>query len=193
MLGLMATLISPMTRSAQRLAPREPSADEPLDFILYEHLRHRVMCDALERLADAERFEPAPIAQLADFIRCDLTLHVADEEEVFFPMLRRRCLPEDEVELALERMNREHEADRDLAAQVRIHLLTAVTEGLPLSAIPGATAALRQFAQNQRRHMMLENAVLIPLARRRLSNEDLAVLGARLAARRLLYGPAPQA
>lgn len=188
----MPTLMSPMTRGAQRLAPREPSAEEPLDFILYEHLRHRVMCNALETLADAERFDAGPITRLAEFIRSDLTLHVADEEEVFFPMLRRRCLPEDEIEVALERMNREHAEDRDLSAQVRIHLLTAVTDGRPLSAIPGAADALRQFAQNQRRHMMLENAVLIPLARRRLDEEDLAVLGARLAARRRLYPPAPQ-
>jgi hemerythrin-like domain-containing protein len=178
----MATLFTASVRRAPD--GLEPTPDDPLDFILYEHLRHRVMCNALDSLADAERFDATSVTKLAEFIRSDLTLHVADEEEVFFPMLRRRCLPEDEIESALERMNREHAEDRDLSAQVRVFLLTAVTERRPMSAIPGAVEALRRFAQHQRRHMMLENAVLIPLARRRLSNEDLSVLGARLAARR---------
>jgi hemerythrin-like domain-containing protein len=189
----MPTLITASARRAPTLDSAGPDPEDPLDFILYEHLRHRVMCNALDALADAERFDAASVARLAEFIRSDLTMHVVDEESVFFPMLRRRCLPEDEIEAALERLNREHEEDRDLSAQVRIFLLTAATEGRPISAIPGAAAALRQFAQGQRRHMMLENAVLIPLARRRLTDEDLSVLGARLAARRRLVGPAPNA
>jgi hemerythrin-like domain-containing protein len=152
-----------------------------------------VMCNALDDLAAAECCDAAAVARLAEFIRSDLTLHITDEEEIFFPMLRARCLPEDEIDAALERMNREHEEDRDLSAEVRIFLLLAATEGRPISAIAGAPEALRRFAQNQRRHMMLENAVLIPLARRRLSDEDIAVLSARLAARRRLYSPAPAA
>lgn len=177
-------------RSPDGLGPRP---DDPLDFILYEHLRHRVMCNALDELASADRFDAASVTRLAEFIRSDLTLHIADEEQVFFPMLRQRCQSEDEIEAALERMNREHAEDRDLSAEVRIYLLTAATEGRAIPAIPGAAEALRRFAQNQRRHMMLENAVLIPLARRRLSADDLVVLGARLGARRRLYPPAPNA
>jgi hemerythrin-like domain-containing protein len=180
----MPTLITPSTLRARSPESAKPRPDDPLDFILYEHLRHRVMCNALDSLAEAEHFEVSAVTRLAEFIRSDLSLHIADEEEVFFPMLRRRCLPEDEIGAALDRMNREHAEDRDLSAEVRICLLTAATERRPISAIAGAGEALRRFAQNQRRHMMLENAVLIPLARRRLSDEDMKQLGARLAARR---------
>ena len=44
------------------------------------------------------------------------------------------------------------------------------------------------FARNERRHLALENSVVLPLARRRLSAEDLAGLSARLTAR---HGAAP--
>jgi hemerythrin-like domain-containing protein len=168
-----------------------PPPEEPLDFILFEHLKHREMCKALDRLAESTEFDPKEVTRLAEFIRVDLTMHVFDEEEDFFPLLRRRCLPEDEIDIALERMNREHEDDRELSARVRIALLDSITQGKPPSQIPGASETLLEFAQNQRRHMTLENAVLIPLARRRLSRDDIDALGARLANRRRPRVPAP--
>lgn len=170
----------------------KPPPEQALDFILYEHLRHREMCEALDRLADAERFDREEVGRLAEFIRSDLSSHVCDEEEVFFPMLRKRCLPEDEIVVALDRMNREHEEDRALSAEVRLVLLAAVTESRPPSSIAGGAEALRRFAKNQRRHMTLENAVLIPLARRRLTAEDNRRLGRRLAARRRSFAEAEQ-
>jgi hemerythrin-like domain-containing protein len=172
---------------------RAPGPEEALDFILFEHLKHREMCNALDQLADAPTFDAAEVTRLADFIRVDLTMHVFDEEEDFFPLLRQRCAPEDQIEAALERFDRDHEADRDLSAQVRIILYNAVATSTPPSQMPGAREALRAFAQGQRRHMMLENGVLIPLARRRLSKEDLAALGARLAGRRGPRAPAATA
>ena len=187
----MPTLIAPMTARAQTGDGHEPSPEDALDFILYEHFRHRVMCNDLDALAEAEIFDVNAVTRLAEFIRADLSLHIADEEDVFFPMLRRSCLAEDEIGSVLARMNREHAEDRDLSAEVRILLLTAATEGRPMSAVPGAADALRRFAQNQRRHMMLENAVLIPLARRRLTDEDLKLLGVRLAARHVVLPAKP--
>jgi len=161
-----------------------PQPQDALDFILFEHKKHREMCDALDALAEAPDFNPAEVAKLADFIRTELTMHIIDEEEELFPLLRLRCEPEDEVEAALDRFDGEHESDRDLSARVRIFLYSAITEDKPLSCLPGARAALHEFAQNQRLHMMLENAVLIPLARRRLTAGDLEALGKRFAARR---------
>jgi iron-sulfur cluster repair protein YtfE (RIC family) len=142
------------------------------------------MCAALHRLAECREFREAEIAALADFIRTDLAAHIADEEEVLFPLLQQKCEAGDEIDKALARLDREHEADRDLSAQVRLFLLEAITKRLALIDIPDASGAVRTFARNQRQHMMLENAVLIPIARRRLSPNDLAALGRRLAARR---------
>lgn len=180
LLGDIALAARAVTLDTPSPSPR----DFALDFILFEHAKHREMCGALDRLADCGEFREADIAALADFIRSDLAAHVADEEEVLFPVLLQKCVEDDEVERAIARLDREHDVDRELSAQVRLFLLEAMTKRQALIDIPGATASLRAFAHNQRQHMMLENAVLIPLARRRLSPNDLVDLGRRLAARR---------
>jgi hemerythrin-like domain-containing protein len=163
---------------------RRPTPHDPIDFILAEHLNHRRMCRALEVLADATEFDPAPIAGLVDFIRFDLTLHVLDEEEDFFPMLRRRCTADDEINEVLDRLSSEHEQDKALSVHVRDVLNACLILRKPPHAIEGGAEALRSFAHHELQHLALENAVVVPLARRRFEAADLQELSARLLARR---------
>lgn len=165
-------------------AARRPTPHDPIEFILAEHLNHRRMCRALERLAGAEEFDAAKITSLLDFIRFDLTLHVIDEEEDFFPMLRRRCQPEDGVDEVLERLTLEHAEDKALSVRVRDVLNACLIIRKPPHAIEGGPEALAAFAKHEMRHLTLENAVVVPLARRRFSAEDLRVLSKRLLVRR---------
>ncbi len=163
---------------------RRPTPHDPLEFMLAEHLNHRRMCRALERLADATEFDAIRITALLDFIRFDLTLHVIDEEEDFFPMLRERCLPEDEINDVLVRLSEEHAEDKSLSVRVRDVLNACLILRKPASAIEGGAESLRNFAQHEMRHLALENAVVVPLARRRFTEEDLRCLSLRLLARR---------
>lgn len=163
---------------------RRASPHDPIEFVLGEHLNHRRMCRALERFADATEFDAARIAALLDFIRFDLTLHVIDEEEDFFPMLRRRCLPEDEVADVLDRLTLEHAEDKVLSVRVRDVLNACLIVRKPPCAIEGGPEALTAFALHEMRHLTLENAVVVPLARRRFNAEDLQLLSQRLLARR---------
>lgn len=165
-------------------AARRPSPHDPIEFILSEHLNHRRMCRALERLANAAEFDAARITALLDFIRYDLTLHIVDEEEDFFPMLRARCAPDDQISEVLERLTQEHAEDKLLSIRARDVLHACLIVRKPPSAIEGGAEALRSFAAHEMRHLTLENAVIVPLARRRFSPEDLAQLSARLLARR---------
>ncbi len=165
--------------SARRATP-----NDPLEFLLAEHLNHRRMCRALERLAAATEFDAARITSLLDFIRFDLTLHVIDEEEDFFPMLRERCLPEDDVHDVLARLSEEHAEDKNLSVRVRDVLNECLILRKPANAIDGGAEALANFAQHEMRHLALENAVVVPLARRRFSEEDLRALSRRLLGRR---------
>lgn len=163
---------------------RPVSPGDPIEFLLAEHLNHRRMCNALERLAAATDFDAARITGLLDFIRFDLTLHVIDEEEDVFPLLRVRCLPEDQIEAVLDRLTAEHAEDKSLSERARDVLNACLIVRKPPFAIEGGAAALITFAQHERSHLALENAVIIPLARRRLSQEDLETLGQRFIARR---------
>lgn len=163
---------------------RLPTPHDPIEFILGEHLNHRRLCRALERLAGATEFDAARITALLDFIRFDLTLHVIDEEEDFFPMLRQRCLPEDGVGDVLDRLTIEHAEDKALSVRARDVLNACLIIRKPPHAVEGGAEALSAFARHEMRHLALENAVVVPLARRRFNTEDLRGLSQRLLARR---------
>lgn len=157
---------------------------EPLEFLFAEHYRHRQMCKILEFLAVTPDFNAALIASTDDFIRYDLALHVIDEEEDLFPLLRRRCAPDDDIEDVLGRLSAEHAMDQTLAREVREVFSQALEKREAPSRLPGGAETLIALARQERGHMALENAVVMPLARRRLSPEDCENLSVRLAARR---------
>jgi hemerythrin-like domain-containing protein len=48
---------------------------------------------------------------------------------------------------------------------------------------------VREFSETQRRHVTWEDRVLLPLARQRLTPEDLAEIGRSMAARRGIAAP----
>lgn len=156
----------------------------PLDFFFAEHFRHRQLCGLIDQLSMTTFFEPGPIAEVVDFLRFEAPIHIIDEEEDLFPLLRRRCLAEDDVEGVLGVLSAEHKADGLLGKVVRTYLERC----LEIRAAPGATLEGRRdltaFAAHERRHLALENAVVLPIARQRLTREDLAGLARRLAARR---------
>lgn len=174
-------------------APRHPGGiersppallKEPLEFLFAEHYRHRQMCKILEYLAVEPAFDASLIAATDDFIRYDLALHVIDEEEDLFPLLRRRCEPDDDIEDVLGRLSADHALDQQLAQAVRSIFALALERRTPPSALPGGAEALLKLAKQEKGHMALENAVVMPLARRRLTVDDLEALSLRLAARR---------
>lgn len=157
---------------------------EPLEWLFAEHYRHRQLCLTIDRIAGATVFDEAPMRMVVDFIQRELALHIMDEEEDFFPLLRRRCLPEDGIEEVLGVLAADHRADIATAADVLALLERALTEqrapGLDLA----AQRTLRAFSEQERRHLALENAVVLPIARLRFSASDLKALSDRLAARR---------
>ncbi|MFZ5729685.1 MAG: hemerythrin domain-containing protein [Pseudomonadota bacterium] len=157
---------------------------EPLEWFFAEHYRHRQLCRLVEEVAAASAFAAEPITRILDFIRYDLALHVIDEEEDLFPLLRRRALPEDEIENALGRLSAEHRADVAHAEAVRTRLEACLSACKAPGLDPQAKSTLVTFARHELRHLALENAVVLPIARLRLSTEDLLALSRRLAARR---------
>lgn len=157
---------------------------EPLEFLFAEHYRHRQMCRALEQLAEHPVFDARATAEVEAFIGRDLAFHVQDEEHDLFPMLRRRCAPEDEIDAVFEVLSAEHAADERLAAEAREVLKKAMVRGVPAASIEGGALALQHLAEQERRHLALENAVVMPIARLRLTAADKQALARALAARR---------
>jgi len=157
---------------------------EPLNWIFAEHHRQRQLCDALQTLSRTAAFHPALIASVLEYLESDLKMHHIDEEEDLFPLLRRRCLPEDDIEQVLGALSADHIREQDNAALICQGLQQALdSNALPAGDVSFARS-LRAYAHDLRQHLAIENAVVLPIARIRLGAADLEGLGQRMAARR---------
>ncbi|MFZ5719174.1 MAG: hemerythrin domain-containing protein [Pseudomonadota bacterium] len=158
--------------------------NEPLEWFFAEHYRHRQACRMMTEVAAAHVFDGERITALVEFIRNDLALHIIDEEEDLFPLLRRRTLPEDEIEDVLGRLSAEHKSDAVCAQVVRDHLEACLGRQVAPGMVAEARKAMQDFASQELQHLALENAVVLPIARLRLTAKDLKGMSRRLAARR---------
>jgi len=155
---------------------------DPIAFIAQEHLRQRSICAGLDVLARQDQPDLALTEAILRHTRDELPVHVLDEEEDFFPLLRRRAAPEDEIEKTLSRLADDHARGEELAAQT-----VEVLEGLIAGASPLTetdSAILTSYAAHERLHLIVENAIILPIARARLTKADRETLAKRMAARR---------
>ncbi|HAY08201.1 MAG TPA: hemerythrin domain-containing protein [Hyphomonas sp.] len=162
---------------------------EPLIWFFAEHYRHRDVCARLLEAVRSVTCDEQSLREIFNFLDTDLPLHVIDEEDDLFPLLRRRCEPDDQIEKVLGMLSAEHANDMNEAAAVKLLVAAALAEGRGLACYNDAPSIIEPFCLQQKRHIALENAVVLPIARHRLNSEDLRSLGRRLAARRGLNDP----
>lgn len=160
---------------------RLAAANCPFAIFTEEHFLQRQTCADMETLADAQLPCPDLAAAVLENLCHDLPQHLADEEQGLFPLLRTRATPEDEIEVLIARLVADHEV-----SEAAFFDLADVLEKMTGGTLPGAAdrALLRASAVARRRHLILENAVLLPLARARLTEADRAGLLAQMRARR---------
>ena len=150
----------------------------PLEFLLDEHMRQRALFGLLDNLSVGAHLGAAYLEAVICFLKSDFALHVLDEEEDLFPLLRRRVNDDGQLEHLLGKLSSEHIRDRERARLILIGL----NDGAPFSI--EFLEMLRDFSGSERRHLIVENAIIIPLARACLSETDLVMIGVRMAARR---------
>ncbi len=160
----------------------DPAAD-PLEALRAAHHRQRAMMQGLCRLAGSARPEMADeAAALLAYIDHEMELHHRDEDEDLLPLLRRRAAPEDRLEALISRLGQDHAASLRRARAIAEMLARLAAGGPALSAAD--RDAMRAHASAELCHLTLENAVMLPLARARLTAHDLRTLALRMAARR---------
>ena len=158
---------------------------EPLEFIYADHYRQRCICSALDYMIknpgapDVAEWAGAILA----YLERELPLHIADEEETLFPLLRQRSKPGDQIESILGLLAEEHARDEALAAALRVGL-RRVAEGTASPSWDAFWHAAMGYSEVLLRHLSWENALVLPFARRCLSAVDIVDLGRALAARR---------
>jgi hemerythrin-like domain-containing protein len=163
---------------------------DPIEYLKFEHFRQRVLCDLLGRIADDpyEADNRRRVAWVLGYLANELALHVADEEQDLLPLLGQRCNRGDALIDISGALEHEHGSDETLKADVIAGLATLATGRLlekPLEFIVKA----QMFEEHLRRHLVWENLTLMPLARRRLTPDDLVELGRNMARRHELGAP----
>ena len=170
----------PIRRDCSKPTP-EALLEEPLEFIHEDHLRERQICAFLDDIGDGTA-ELDVVQAALDFLSNELPLYMRDEEEDLFPLLKRRCEPDDEIEKIISKPVEDHEhANQDAETIVNI-LEKLVTASDPAS--EAEKLALQEFAAHTRKHLILENAIILPFARLRLTENDRKSLYLRMCQRR---------
>jgi hypothetical protein len=175
-------------------APEEPSqgtrpvppaigaADCPVEALYEDHFQQRQMASDMEALAGAQSPRPELAQAILPVLSLALPAHRTDEDQSLFPRLRMRAKPEDEIGPVLDRLEGEHVELRVLSETLKPMLVRLASGAVPE---PAECEALRRFAQTKRRHLITENALVLPLARLRLTSGDKAEALAEMRARRV--------
>ena len=154
----------------------------PLDFISEDHLRERQVCAMISRLATADALDRQAATTVLRFLNEELNVHLRDEAEDLFPLLARRCTEEDAIEGVIVRIRADQDEAMRLLPEVRAMLAGCLDKGADLSA--KERGVLSRFAGHVRRHLVAENAILLPIARVRLTRADLRNLSKHMRSRR---------
>lgn len=164
-----------------------PSPDllcQPLGYLFADHFRQRILCQVFDEIADTGVVDFSLGEVAVHFLRNDFGLHILDEEKDLFPLLRQRARPEDKIDALLVQLSEEHTADGIDAGDI-VKLLSLQLEDTGGSAISDQLRdLLKRFAANERQHIILENAIILPLAEGLLEPLDLRRIGESMAARR---------
>ncbi len=173
-----------------RDSPDPEAFRDPLAFIRDDHGRQLRMCNLLDAFTEKLELEPVkPLASaLLAYLKDDLPLHSQDEEKDIVPALERRCEPDDGLDEILRQLSREHSLNADLVSFM-IDDLEAVADGRTLTNPVRLINNVREFSETQRQHVTWEDRVFLPLARQRLTPDDLAEIGRSMAKRREVAAP----
>lgn len=163
---------------------------EPLDYLFADHFRQRTLCNALEYLVDGgeDRQSSRMAEALLSYLSEDFLWHIQDEEVDLYPVLRSRCRQEDDIDGILDGLARDHTADEHLARGIVQDLHRIIDDGA-CAQRPSFERLAAAFVSTEGRHLALENDLILPLARRRLTTEDLERIGRAMAARRSIDYP----
>jgi hemerythrin-like domain-containing protein len=176
-----------LLRTARGEAADGSELDNPLDFIAEDHMREREVCAVIDRIVASASMERAEIDQVLTFLEARLPQHLDDEEIDLFPLMLKRCEPEDEIDKVIDKLLSDHgHAIAD--APVIVAIIRGFDE--PNSRPSQSDCEqMTNFAHHARRHLILENAVILPIARARLTEADLNTMKRHMLERRSLKPP----
>lgn len=149
------------------------TSDDPLDIIAREHALQLELSKSLEFIADGlpAQVDRRLVREVIAILTRGLSAHFEMEERYLFPLLRQRAQGDRALVAALDQLAMEHVRDDDISAELVDELTVLAEEGRARNA-EMLGYMLRGYFESQRRHIEWENAVVLPAARRLLTEGD---------------------
>tara|TARA_R110002074_G_scaffold9848_3_gene38351 strand:+ start:124 stop:693 length:570 start_codon:yes stop_codon:yes gene_type:complete len=167
--------------------PNLTKLQNPLDFIAEDHMLEREVCAIIDTIVSNASTGKMDCERVVSFLTERLPQHLADEEIDLFPMMLERCVPEDEIQRVIDKLQSDH--GHALADTPAVVALIDSKDGSSGGLSKEACAQLTEFAVHARRHLILENAIILPIARARLTKHDLDIMRQHMLERRSLDLP----
>ncbi len=154
----------------------------PLDRLVAMRLVLQAFCAIVRSLSTVspELFR-AMAGGLAHFLAQDFVRIVTEEQDGLLVYLRRRLMLGDELDTLIEHLHDEHRQDCE-QARILSGRCGEFASGIETD-WPDLLEALSAFAEQQRRHLIWEDATILPVARERLQADDLQSWSAEMTRR----------
>lgn len=178
----MARISQPFLNRTRGVSATGGDQDNPLDHIAEDHMHEREVCALIDRLVSGAGITAPDLTQVLDFLAEGLQRHLEDEEIDLFPMMLRRCAPEEEIGKIIAKLRSDHGHGLAQASEIAALIGAAGPAGAGLN--DQSRKRLTEFVRHARRHLILENAVVLPIARARLTARDLKTMKRHMIERR---------
>jgi len=174
---------------AKRKPPVKPSSgaavsvDEPLEFLRANTYQLRQVCLTIEGFVAGEAPADKVIAA-CQYLSVEYPLHLFDVTDDLAPLLQDRCKPSDNIGPVLDELGEVQKVVRPLAAKTvkaLLGYLEHMSEDEPTKVLQRQA---RELLTVLRRLSAIESGIILPLARVRLTDEDLGELARRMRMRR---------
>ncbi|WP_368185328.1 hemerythrin domain-containing protein [Aestuariibius sp. HNIBRBA575] len=167
-------------------SPADPALKrDPLAYFAEEHLRQREICTMLDDLVHSVQCDTHTAQFVLDHLQNYLPQHAINERNDLYPLLRSRSLGDPDTNETLDRLIVEHEKSHNMVTMMRNALNRMIADQVAFNQVESAAVSL--FIEHERRHLIVENAIVLPLARARLTKADLKGLRERMQTRRDAY------
>jgi len=158
------------------VALRNAAPMSPLDMLVARRMNLAAFCGILKALPSGSATLGRTLApSLASFLSRDYPALIVEEEEGLLPCLNRRLLLGDNLDDILRQLGDEHRQD---VAHAKLLATRCDDFASEVDADwPELCEALSDFADRQRRHLVWEDATILPIARDRLLADDMRQWG----------------
>ena len=169
-----------MTMSYTGLPEQLPGFDDPIGLLRACHEKMLAHCELLTALIEKDNLDAAAreaARNISRYFSQSAPQHHRDEEEDLFPRINRQSLKIAEL---IHTLKKEHETLDTLWNSIAPELKQLPADGFSST----CKQAANEFSTLCGQHIARENRELLPLASNSLSQQALAEIGEKMAARR---------